>query len=130
MGLDMYLYGVISNFNLHDYNIGQVKTYVEIGYWRKSNQIHKWFVDNIQDGVDNCATYYLDKNHLIELKEKCQEVLKNPEKAEELLPVEEGFFFGSQEYDEWYFDNIQATIEIIDWAIEKEYDYFAYSSSW
>ena len=36
----------------------------------------------------------------------------------------------SQEYDEWYFYDIQATIEIIDWAIEKEYDYFAYSSSW
>ena len=57
MGLDMYLYGVVSKYNLHDYNIGNIRTFVEIGYWRKSNQIHKWFVDNIQEGVDNCATY-------------------------------------------------------------------------
>ena len=27
-------------------------TYIEeeVGYWRKANQIHKWFVDNCQDG--------------------------------------------------------------------------------
>ena len=130
MGLDMYLYGVINNYNMHDYNIGQIRTLVEIGYWRKANQIHKWFVDNIQRGVDNCATYYCDKEQLIELKELCQQVLDDPKKAEELLPVEEGFFFGSQEYDEWYFNDIQETIEIVNWAIEKDYDYFAYSSSW
>lgn len=130
MGLDMYLYGVLSKYNLHDYNSGNIRTFVEIGYWRKSNQIHKWFVDNIQGGVDNCATYYLDKEQLIKLKTLCQQVLDDPKQAEELLPVKEGFFFGSQEYDEWYFSDLQETIEFIDWAISKEYDYFAYSSSW
>lgn len=130
MGLDMYLYGVLSKYNLHDYNIGNIRTFVEIGYWRKSNQIHKWFVDNIQGGVDNCATYYCDKEQLIKLKILCQQVLDDPKQAEELLPVKEGFFFGSEEYDEWYFSDLQETIEIIDWTISKEYDYFAYSSSW
>jgi len=56
--------------------------------------------------------------------------MKNPEKAEELLPVTDGFFFGSQEYDEWYFNDIQETIEIIDWALKRDFDYFAYQSSW
>ena len=27
----------------------------ELGYWRKANQIHRWFVENVQDGVDNCG---------------------------------------------------------------------------
>ena len=54
MGLDMYLYGVKSNYWLHDYNIGQVKTVIEVGYWRKANQIHNWFVENIQNGIDDC----------------------------------------------------------------------------
>ena len=26
----------------------------EVGYWRKANHIHSWFVDNVQDGVDDC----------------------------------------------------------------------------
>lgn len=26
----------------------------EIGYWRKANHIHKWFVDCVQDGEDDC----------------------------------------------------------------------------
>lgn len=130
MGLDMYLYGVVSNFNMHGYNIGHVKTLIEVGYWRKANQIHKWFVDNVQRGVDNCADYYLDKDTLRELKNLCEEVLKHPENAEELLPCESGFFFGSTEYDEWYFNDIQDTIEICNWCLEKDYDYFVYNSSW
>jgi len=32
---------------------GEVKTIItEAIYWCKANAIHKWFVDNIQDGVD------------------------------------------------------------------------------
>lgn len=132
MGLDMYLYGVKSNYWLHDYNIGQVKTVVEVGYWRKANQIHQWFVDNIQRGVDNCATYYVSKEDLEQLKTICEEVLKHPEKAEELLPTQEGFFFGTTDYDEWYFNDIQDTIEICKWCLEEKrgYDYFEYNSSW
>jgi hypothetical protein len=30
--------------------------YVEttVAYWRKANAIHSWFVQNVQDGVDEC----------------------------------------------------------------------------
>lgn len=130
MGLDMYLYGVKASYNMHDYNIGSVKTLIEVGYWRKANQIHKWFVDNIQGGEDNCAMYCLDKDDLKELQSICEEVLNNPEKAHELLPTEEGFFFGSQEYDEFYFYDIKETIEICKWCLERDFDWFYYNSSW
>ncbi len=26
----------------------------DAAYWRKANQIHDWFVKNVQDGEDNC----------------------------------------------------------------------------
>jgi hypothetical protein len=101
-----------------------------MGYWRKSNQIHNWFVQNIQDGEDNCASYYVPLEKLEELKEVCIEVLAVPEKAEELLPNSSGFFFGSQEYDEYYFGDIQETIETIDRCIASGETDFQYQSSW
>ena len=48
----------------------------EVGYWRKSNWIHKWFVDNVQDGEDNCEEYKVSKEQLLELKGICVELLK------------------------------------------------------
>ncbi len=130
MGLDMYLYGVTSNYNLHDYNLGNIKNFIDIGYWRKANQIHNWFVENIQGNVDNCATYCVDENSLKELKSLCVEVLRCPEKADEILPTNSGFFFGSQEYDDLYLEDIKRTIEIINYALSRDFDYFAYNSSW
>ena len=130
MGLDMYLYGRKDNYHLVDYNIGRIGVQVELGYWRKVNCVHQWFVDNVQDGVDNCATYYVSRETLEELKDVCQKVLDNPDRAEELLPNKEGFFFGSQEYDEWYFNDIQETIDIINKALKLDYDYYEYHSSW
>ena len=47
----------------------------EVGYWRKANQIHKWFVDNCCDGKDDCNEHYLKFEKLLELKELCQKVL-------------------------------------------------------
>jgi hypothetical protein len=34
-------------------------------------------------------------------------VLENPKKAHELLPTRAGFFFGSTDYDEWYFKDVE-----------------------
>ena len=47
----------------------------EIGYWRKANQIHNWFVNNVQNGNDNCGTYYVGVEQLEELSENCKAVL-------------------------------------------------------
>ena len=83
-----------------------------------------------QDGTDNCAIYCLYKEDLIALKNLCEDVLLEPERAEELLPTQSGFFFGPTEYDDWYFSDIKETIEIIDWALKQDFDYFEYHSSW
>ena len=130
MGLDMYLYGVKQEFEKHDYNIGGYKESTEIGYWRKANAIHRWFVENCQDGIDNCATYYVDEKDLRELRELCKMVLRRKNKASEILPTQEGFFFGIKDYDEMYFYDIEQTIEICNWALSQDFDYFEYHSSW
>ena len=44
----------------------------EVGYWRKANAVHKWFVDNIQDGEDDCDYYEVDKYQLEELLDICK----------------------------------------------------------
>ena len=37
----------------------------------------------------------------------CDKVLDDNSLAEELLPTRSGFFFGSTDYDEWYFEDIK-----------------------
>lgn len=111
---------------------GKVKTItVEAGYWRKSNQIHNWFVANVQEGKDECQESYVSREQLKELREVCQKVLDNNELAKQLLPTTSGFFFGGTEYDQWYFNDLEETINIIDnaLAMPEQWD-FNYRSSW
>ncbi len=102
-----------------------------VGYWRKANAIHQWFVDNCQDGSDDCREYMVSREQLETLLNLCNQVKENKGLASELLPTTSGFFFGSTEYDEYYFDDIDSTIEIINKVLQMEpsWDFF-YQSSW
>jgi hypothetical protein len=102
----------------------------EAGYWRKQNQIHRWFVDNVQNGVDNCGEYYVDIDDLKTLLELCEKVKADHSLAEELLPSASGFFFGGTDYDEWYYNGIDNTIDILKEALEDDRGDYYYSSSW
>lgn len=97
-------------------------SYVEeqVGYWLKANAIHKWFVDNVQDGNDNCGTYYVDIPDLMNLLELCKQVKTDPSKVEELLPPQSGFFFGDVTIDENYFQDIDKTIEILEGVLSEQ----------
>ena len=57
-------------------------------HWRKANSVHKWMVENVQNGVDDCEIYEVDINQLRELKDIVEEILASPEKAPDLLPTE------------------------------------------
>ena len=103
-------------------------------YWRKSNGIHQWFVDNCQGGQDDCQPYDVSLDKLKELLEVCKQVQADHSKAEELLPTQSGFFFGSTEYDEWYFQDIDETItgleELIAEHSPEDDPYYVYQASW
>ena len=103
----------------------------EAGYWRKANQIHRWFVENIQNGNDDCGDYYVDTDDLEKLLDACEKVKADHSLADSLLPSASGFFFGNTEYDEWYFKDIDYTIQILKEALEDDSDCsYYYSSSW
>lgn len=104
----------------------------EAMYWRKANAIHGWFVRNVQNDEDDCREYDVSRDDLVMLIGVCNHVIQNHDLAEELLPVTEGFFFGSYEYDDWYYDDIAKTIEGIN-EVLKTFDNsyrFTYQSSW
>ena len=155
MGLDMYFYGkrYLWDFDFGDLNdravieavgkqfpeirgaqIKQVEA--EFKYWRKANAIHKWFVDEIQDGVDECQESFVEVEKLYQLRDLCQQAVNDPDRAAELLPTGGGFFFGSTDYNEWYHRDIKETLDWLNDFLLKDalnamkgWDFY-YRSSW
>lgn len=111
---------------------GYIRIVKEIGYWRKASQIHSWFVKNVQEGCDECQRSYVSKEHLIELLDLCRKVKKDHTKADKLLPTAPGFFFGGTEYDEYYFNDIDETIKILEAVLANVPDAseIYYHASW
>jgi hypothetical protein len=155
MGLDMYLDKelYISEFNKQDADkIGKIydllgvkdcsENYKHLSiklpaiYWRKSNQIHSWFVSNVQNGEDNCAPHDVDIDDLRKLLDLVKKQLKN--KSEIILKPTSGFFFGSTDIDEWYWKDLERTKKELEREIqfileqnklERNWNY-EYRSSW
>lgn len=184
MGLDMYLSARISAYQPYNNEVtkerialemaatalglsadhGSISLTCGVAYWRKANQIHAWFVKNVQDGNDDCSEYDVSREQLIELRNVCKRVLKasnlvdadivngytygaDGEKmpmmekgktiedaalAHELLPATSGFFFGSTDYDQYYYDDVKDTVKMLDKALKtaSERVTFSYQSSW
>ena len=116
----------------HQFGYGRIME--QVGYWRKANEIHRWFVENVQDGEDDCDYHReVTKEDLEELRDICHEILCNPDVAEDRLPTQSGFFFGGTNYDEWYMEDIKDTIDIITKVLETtdfEKEMVYYRSSW
>lgn len=144
---------------------GEYGLFDEVGYWRKANSIHRWFVDKVQDGEDDCEYYEVSKEDLEELLNTCytvlgqseiitaniiaecgrnehgeiiektiaKKIIKNPTAATSLLPTQNGFFFGDTDYNEWYINDLEKTIEIILNALKTtdfDKEMVVYHSSW
>lgn len=151
MGLDMYLTKrtYVQNW---DYMKESEKNYVSVKgadekhikpervqyiieqlcYWRKANHIHKWFVENVQGGEDDCGEYIVSLPELKQLMDVCYEVMTDNSRAEELLPTEGGFFFGSTNYDDFYFTQTSDTYKILKELVEEleSYNTPLNNSSW
>ena len=143
MGLDMYLTAERYYWGFDEesqppevagvpegFKVGSVR--VQAAYWRKANMIHQWFVTNVQGGEDECKPHDVDREMLQALIDRCKRVIADPTLAAAELPVQSGFFFGSVEYDEWYFDDLKETVEMLEKALAAFGDSwsFEYKSSW
>lgn len=143
MGLDMSIYAEYHVSEYHNKELHQQLSNldivgdpssitIELIYWRKANQIRNWFVRNV-DIVDNCERAYLKEHHLSELLDTINKVLVDNSLAEQLLPTQSGFFFGSIEYDERYFEVLKHSADKIQRILDsKVFDKAAvyYMESW
>lgn len=141
MGLDMYLKADRFIFSSEakpsidlipeGYEVESIS--IAAAYWRKQNAIHDWFVQNVQEGIDECQRVDVSRDKLAELVQVCTEVLADHELAPELLPTTSGFFFGSTEYDDWYFQGLEYTVQRLTALLRDlpapHWD-FTYCSSW
>ena len=132
-------------------NFLSATTKYQIGYWRKFNALHNYIVQHFGNGEDNCQEIYIgveDIEKMLDICKRIHEDLKTCPKvikgegsckyevyesklAKELLPPEDGFFFGSLEIDEWYKEDIEYTIELFEKVLKitNQFD-IVYDASW
>jgi len=146
MGLDMYLNAkrflwhseealadnIKRNFPDLPEHMKILEVTVEAMYWRKANAIHKWFVDRVQGGEDNCSEFEVSLEQLEELLSVIDEVLDNPDRAGELLPPAAGFFFGGRDMDDWYWEELKNTQSKLQELFTRDWNQwqFCYRASW
>ena len=88
----------------------------------------------MQDGIDNCADYYVFGQQLKELYDLCKDVLEKHDAkyAAANLPLG-NFIREDKTYDDFYWESLEDTIKIIEGAMvddpKLEGDY-SYTSSW
>lgn len=140
--------------------VGHIKTvkrdgdsfiiYTEAGYWRKANQVHNWFVEKCQYGIDDCQKTMITVNDLVSLQNIINTFGRLPtdkqlnqnnwqpsaelvSTAQKLLPSQSGFFFGGTDYDSWYFSDIKETKKILKSVLKQSTInnwQISYQSSW
>ena len=117
MGLDMYLFRVHKNRDKTFRQTIKSKnvSFENIGYWRKANAIHYWFVENIQNGVDNCEYYKVSQENLEDLLVICNKVLDS-------IKLVNGFVNVGREYtkDGGWRDIVESGKVVKDTTIAKE----------
>lgn len=95
----------------------------DVAYFRKVNFLIPFF-----GYEDNCTDLQLLKSSVEDLIEACDKVLADHDCASEILPTEDGFFFGRTEYDDYYFadvrnvrDEFKEILSTVDWENEELY---------
>ena len=98
---------------------------IEVMTWRKANMVQNFFEKHVE--VENCQDVEVSEALLEDLLIRCDKILKDKNLASILLPTTSGFFFGSTDYDEWYFDDLKETSEeltkILEHDLEDDEDY-------
>lgn len=92
MGLDLYIEKVSRK---------------ELAYFRKVNFLIPFFESFFNIEINNLEDLELTKESVEELRDRCEQVLKDHTLANNLLPTQKGFFFGSTDYDKYYYDDVE-----------------------
>jgi uncharacterized protein YneR len=91
-----------------------------VGYWRNAIAIHQWFM-NLPDDKNAKYLIFVSYRDLKRLNASCKSVLsirtEEEAKKQGLFPATAhygGIFFEDPQMDEWYFDDLERTVEITD----------------
>ena len=114
MGLDLYFH--------------RAKT-KEIGYFRKVNFLIPFFESQLGCEIENLRKIKIDKEDAEELLRRCSAVLDDHSRAKELLPTQEGFFFGSTDYDDYYFEDVESVRDYVKDTLLPEFDKLDFDES-
>jgi len=107
----------------------------KIGYWRKFNALHRWFVENCGKGVDECQEIRVNTHDLRVLLETLKEIDDairegNERTMQILMPPCSGDFFGSTNFDNYYKSEVRRTIPIIEKLLNEKEEKYYYQASW
>lgn len=105
----------------------------EVIHMESALMIHDWFVEQIQDGEDDCKQYYVDREKIKELLDICNRVIENRDLADELLPTRKAFYYENGRYNEAYFYDLERFVGMLnELDLEGEdlsFEYY-YESAW
>ena len=90
-----------------EYNYGHNSIMEQVGYWRKENMIHQWFVDHVQDGIDDC------RYHNECTKEILEELLDTCEKVKQIAVLKPGKIVNGQTFTNGKWENCYEDGEVI-----------------
>lgn len=99
MGLDLYFY----TQSKPGAKLGEQMPMEVVAYFRKFNALLKWVDTHVKE-VENLKDVILGKDDLQKLLDTLDVI--NDKNCHELFATTQGFFFGSTEYDEWYWQDI------------------------
>ena len=114
-----------------------------VGSVRKANHIHGWIVENVQYGFDDQESYKFERflieillgkcNIIVKMYNRIDDEIDRAKFCESILPVTEGFFFGSYDYDQLYYDLTVKTASILKKIMEEtdfDNEEVFYQASW
>ena len=128
---DWYTKEEFEEYSAAGEHVAKVVIRKEIGYWRKFNALHAWFVENVQGGEDECRPHIVTEDQLRELLFSLANI--NKKNAKEVLPTQQGFFFGGTGYDEYYWEEVDR-LKLFLMDLLGEFDFknkmLIYRASW
>lgn len=103
-------------------------------YFRKVNCLYGYCANHnlIEDG----EVAMLDHEQMVDILNRAKEILSQPtkeeqlEKGEELLPTQDGFFFGNTYYNDYYLQDIEEVRDKFKGMLDEWDDAYAVIFSW
>lgn len=122
MGLDMFL-------QAENKQTGEGRL---VHSWRKANQIREWFVTRFNQEPDEQLKITLTDDDIDALISDIEQVLADKELAPSVLPTSSGFFFGSTDYDTYYFEELKDTLQYLknDLEYDRDNEQLFYTEWW